>query len=367
MLRECPRTHSPGAARTMRALAKLEAREGLWSTSARVPEIAPDEVLVRICKTAICGTDIHIYNWDSWAAQTVPVPMILGHEYSGEIVEVGCAVTRDLVVGQRVSGEGHVIDLNSEAARSGRYHLDPNTSGVGVNRQGAFAEFVAIPAFNIVPLPDEISDDVGALLDPFGNAVHTAQQFDMMGEDVLVTGAGPIGIMAAAVARHSGARSVVITDVNPYRLRLAEQIADVRPVDVSREDLRDVMVQEKIGEGFAVALEVSGAAPAIRQALDALMMGGSMAMLGIPDREMPVVWGDIILKALTIRGVYGREMFATWRKMFGLIRGGLDLRPLITHRYDAADFQLGFDAMRSGQSGKVLLNWSRTTGQSGTG
>lgn len=350
-------TRAEAATGTMQALAKLEPREGIWSTTAPIPEIGPDEVLIRVRKTAICGTDIHIYNWDEWAAKTVPVPMIVGHEFSGEIVEIGKGVTRDLHIGQRVSGEGHVIDFNSDAARAGRFHLDPNTVGVGVNRQGAFAEYLAIPAFNVVPLPEDVSDEVGSLLDPFGNAVHTAQQFDLMGEDVLVTGAGPIGIMAAAVARRAGARSVVITDVNRYRLDLAARIADVRPVDVSREDLRDVMAQEGITSGFATALEVSGAIPAIRQAMDVLMMGGNLAMLGIPGQSMDVAWGDIILKALNIRGVYGREMFGTWRKMFGLIRNGLDLEPLITHRFAAEAFQQGFDAMRSGQSGKVVLSW----------
>lgn len=345
------------ADRTMKALAKLEPREGIWETTAPVPTPGPDEVLIRIKNTAICGTDIHIYNWDEWAAKTIPVPMIVGHEFSGEIVEIGSAVTRDLHVGQRVSGEGHVIDFNSAAARAGRFHLDPNTVGVGVNRQGAFAEYLVIPAFNVVPLPEDVSDEVGALLDPFGNAVHTAQQFDLMGEDVLVTGAGPIGIMTAAVARRAGARSVVITDVNRYRLDLAARIADVRPVDVSAEDLRDVMAQEGIEQGFSVALEISGAVPAIRQAIDSLIMGGNFAMLGIPGQAMDVAWGDIILKALTIRGVYGREMFGTWRKMFGLIRNGLDLTPLITHRFAAAAYAEGFAAMRSGQSGKVVLSW----------
>ncbi|MEG3146819.1 L-threonine 3-dehydrogenase [Sphingomonas sp. RT2P30] len=341
----------------MFGLAKLEAREGVWATRAPVPTPAADEVLIRIRRTAICGTDIHIYNWDEWAARTVPVPMIFGHEFAGEIVEIGNAVTRPLRTGQRVSGEGHIIDLDSAAARAGRFHLDPNTRGVGVNRQGAFAEYLCIPAFNVVVLPDAVSLDVGALLDPFGNAVHTAQQFDLLGEDVLVTGAGPIGIMAAAVARRAGARSVVLTDVNDYRLELATRLADVRPVNVAREDLRDVMAQEGIADGFGVALEVSGAPSAIRQAIDTLIMGGRLAMLGIPGQGMEVEWADIILKAITIRGVYGREMFETWRKMLGLLRNGLDLEPLITHRVEARDFQAGFDAMRSGASGKVVLSW----------
>lgn len=345
------------AATTMKALAKIKAREGIWQIDAPIPQPGPADVVIRVRKTAICGTDIHIYNWDDWAARTVPVPMIVGHEFSGEIAEVGPAVTRNLRIGQRVSAEGHVIDMNSTAARLGRFHLDPGTVGVGVNRQGAFAEFVCVPAFNVVELPDDVSDEIGALLDPFGNAVHTAQQFDVMGENVLVTGAGPIGIMAAAVARHAGARSVVITDVNPFRLGLATRIADVRAVNVAREDLRDVMAEEGIGDGFDVALEMSGSEPAIRQAVDALTMGGKLAMLGIPGRPMEVAWGEIILKALTIRGVYGREMFGTWRKMLGMIHGGLDMTALITHRLPANEFQAGFDAMRSGQSGKVVLSW----------
>ncbi|WP_220128474.1 MULTISPECIES: L-threonine 3-dehydrogenase [Sphingomonas] len=345
------------AAHTMKGLAKLEAREGIWMTQAPVPEPGPNDVLIKVKRTAICGTDIHIYNWDAWASKTIPVPMIVGHEFSGEIVAIGSEVTRPLTIGERVSGEGHIIDMNSAAARAGRFHLDPGTRGVGVNRQGAFAEYLCIPAFNVVPLPDEVSDDVGAILDPFGNAVHTAQQFDLLGEDVLVTGAGPIGIMAAAVARHAGARSVVLTDVNPTRLDLATKLADVRPVNVAEENLRDVMAAEKIADGFGVALEMSGAQPAIRQAIDALTMGGKLAMLGIPSGAMDVVWSDVIMKALTIKGVYGREMFETWRKMFGLIKGGLNLEPLITHRLPVEKFQQGFDAMRSGQSGKVVLSW----------
>lgn len=344
-------------ASTMKALAKSEAREGIWRIEAPVPVPGPHDVAIRIRKTAICGTDIHIYNWDAWAARTIPVPMIVGHEFSGEIVEIGSAVTRDLRIGQRVSGEGHVIDPNSAAARAGQFHLDPNTVGVGVNRQGTFAEYLVIPAFNVVPLPDDVSDDIGAMLDPFGNAVHTAQQFDLMGEDVLVTGAGPIGIMAAAVARRAGARSVVLTDVNRFRLDLAKRVADVRTVDVSSEDLRDVMAQERISDGFGVALEMSGSVSAIRQSVDALAMGGRLAMLGIPSGTMDVAWSDIIMKALTIRGVYGREMFGTWRKMLGLIHAGLDMTPLITHHFAADDFQAGFDVMRSGQSGKVILDW----------
>lgn len=342
---------------TMYGLAKLQPAVGLWETRAEIPPCGPEDVLIKIRRTAICGTDLHIYKWDAWAAATIPVPMIVGHEYSGVIVQIGERVTRRLHIGQRVSGEGHIIDINSAAARAGQFHLDPGTIGVGVNRQGAFAEYLAIPAFNVVPLPDDVSDDVASLLDPFGNAVHTAQQFDLMGEDVLVTGAGPIGIMAAAVARRAGARSVVITDTNPFRLDLAATLADVRPVNVLNENLRDAMTKEGIDTGFGVALEMSGAPQAINQAMDALSMGGRLAMLGLPAQSMEVNWSSVILKALTIRGVYGRQMFETWRKMFGLIRNGLDLEPLITHRLDAKDFNAGFDAALSGQSGKVVLRW----------
>ena len=341
----------------MFALGKLQPCEGLWATHAAIPEYGPDDVLIRVKRTAICGTDMHIYNWDGWAARTVPVPMIVGHEFAGEIVAIGDAVMRPLHVGQRVSGEGHLIDLDSAAARAGHFHLDPSTRGVGVDRQGAFAEFLVIPAFNVIALPDDVSDEIGALLDPFGNAVHTAQQFDLLGEDILVTGAGPIGIMAAAVARKAGARSVVLTDVNDYRLALATKLADVRPVNVTREDLCDVMAAEGITQGFSVALEMSGAQAGFAQAVDALAMGGGLALLGIPGGPTTVNWADIILKAITIKGVYGREMFRTWSKMLGLLKGGMDLSPVITHRFAATDFQAGFDAMRSGQSGKVMLDW----------
>ena len=341
----------------MRGLSKLKPETGIWRVTAPVPTPGPEDVLIRVRRTAICGTDVHIYKWDDWAARTIPTPMIVGHEFSGEIVEIGARVDRPLRVGLRVSGEGHIVNLHSAASRAGRFHLDPETRGVGVNRQGAFADYLCIPAFNVVPLPEEVSFDVGALLDPFGNAVHTAQQFDLMGEDVLITGAGPIGAMAAAVARRAGARSVVITDQNDLRLQIAARLADVRPVNILKEDLRDVMAELRIDNGFAVALEMSGAPPAINQAIDVLGMGGRMAMLGIPPGDATVNWSDIIMKALKIHGVYGREMFETWRKMFGLIRGGLDLEPLITHRFPMEDFQPGFDAAVSGQAGKVVLSW----------
>ena len=343
--------------KTMRALSKLHPEEGIWMIEAPLPEYGAEDVLIRVRRTAICGTDVHIYNWDAWAQANVPAPMIVGHEFSGEIVAIGANVKRDLSIGQRVSGEGHLIDINSHAARNGRFHLDPNTKGVGVNRQGAFAEYLAIPAFNAMPLPDHVSLDVAAMLDPFGNAVHTAQQFDLMGQDVLVTGAGPIGIMAAVVARRAGARTVVLTDVNAYRLDLAHKLTNVVTVNVAQEDLRTAMAREGIANGFSVCLEISGAPAAFNQAIEALAMGGNIAMLGLPSKPMETDWGRIVLKALTIRGVYGREMFSTWDRMFGLLRAGLDLEPLITHRLPAERFAEGFEAMRSGRSGKVILDW----------
>ena len=341
----------------MKGLAKIKPEEGIWLTEADIPTPGPDDVLIRVKRTAICGTDLHIYKWDEWAARTIPVPMIVGHEFAGEIVEIGKNVSRPLYVGQRVSGEGHIIDFNSAAARAGRFHLDPNTKGVGVNRQGAFAEYLAIPAFNVVPLPQDVSLEVGAMLDPFGNAVHTALQFPLAGEDILITGAGPIGIMAAMVARKAGARSVVITDQNEFRLGLAARVADVRPVNVTKDDLKSIMSEEAIEDGFGVALEMSGAVPAIKQAIDHLKMGGNLAMLGIPSGATDVVWSDIILKAITIKGVYGREMFETWRKMLALLHAGLDLEPLITHTVPVAAFASGFTAALSGKAGKVMIEW----------
>jgi threonine 3-dehydrogenase len=341
----------------MKALSKLHAREGLWMTHAPVPEIGPDDVLIKINKTGICGTDIHIWNWDEWAQKTVPVPLITGHEFAGEIVELGRNVT-DLEIGQRCSGEGHLIGKTSRQSRAGKFHLDPATRGIGVNEQGAFAQYLKLPAFNVVPLPDEISDDIGAILDPLGNAVHTALSFDLVGEDVLITGAGPIGIMAAAVARHVGARHVVITDVNPDRLALAAQVTDVVPVDVTREDLQKTISDLKMKQGFDVGLEMSGNQRALDQMVEAMTMGGRIAMLGIPPGKSPVDWSRIVFKAITIKGVYGREIFETWYKMIAMLQNGLDVSRVITHRFAVDDFEAGFAAMKSGQSGKVVLDWT---------
>ncbi len=340
----------------MKALVKARAEPGLWMERRPVPEIGPDDVLIRITKTGICGTDIHIWNWDEWAARTVPVPLVTGHEFAGVVVEVGRDVT-DVMVGQRCSGEGHLIGKTSRQSRSGRFHLDPETRGIGVNEPGAFAQYLRLPAFNVVPLPDAIDDEIGAILDPLGNAVHTALSFDLIGEDVLITGAGPIGIMAGAVARHVGARHVVITDVNPARLKLAAEVADVTPVNVAEEDLRDVMHRLKLVQGFDVGMEMSGNQAALDQMVEALVMGGRIAMLGIPPGKSPVDWSRIVFKAITIKGVYGREIFETWYKMIAMLENGLDIRKVITHRFGVDQFEAGFAAMRSGQSGKVVLDW----------
>ncbi|MBD3814508.1 MAG: L-threonine 3-dehydrogenase, partial [Betaproteobacteria bacterium] len=316
----------------MKALVKSRPEEGLWMEEVPVPEIGPNDVLIKVRKTAICGTDVHIWNWDEWASKTVPVPLVTGHEFVGTVADIGSAVT-EYHVGQRVSGEGHIVCGHCRNCRAGRGHLCHNTLGVGVHRPGAFAEYIALPQHNVVAIPDNIPDEIAAIFDPLGNAVHTALSFDLVGEDVLVTGAGPIGVMAAAVARHAGARTVVLTDINDYRLELAQKVAPgVRTVNTTREDLHDVIKELGMKVGFDVALEMSGSPIAFKQCVDTLIMGGGLAMLGIPSKPMETDWGAIILKALTIKGVYGREMFTTWRKMLGLLKAGLDLQPLITHR-----------------------------------
>lgn len=341
----------------MKCLVKAEPKEGLWLQTSPVPEIGNDDVLIRVNKTGICGTDIHIWNWDKWAQKTVPVPLIIGHEFAGEIVEIGRNV-EDLQIGQRCSGEGHLIGKTSRQSRAGKFHLDPATRGIGVNEQGAFAQYLRLPAFNVVLLPDEISDDIGAILDPLGNAVHTALSFDLVGEDVLITGAGPIGIMAAAIARYVGARNVVITDLNPDRLALATRVADVVPVNVLEQDLSEVISSLNMTQGFDVGLEMSGNQVALNQMIEGMTMGGRIAMLGIPPGLSPVNWSDIIFKAITIKGVYGREIFETWYKMIAMLQNGLNVSGVITHRFDVDDFAEGFAVMKSGQSGKVVLNWT---------
>lgn len=341
----------------MKALVKAKPEIGLWMQHEPVPDIGVDDVLIKINKTGICGTDIHIWNWDEWSQKTVPVPMITGHEFAGEIVELGANV-KDLYIGQRVSGEGHLIGKKSRASRAGKFHLDPETRGIGVNEQGAFAQFLRLPAFNVIPLPDNISDEIGAILDPLGNAVHTALSFDLIGEDVLITGAGPIGIMAAAVAKHIGARNVVITDVNQDRLDLALKVADVTIVNVAQDDLKQVAAELGIVEGFDVGLEMSGNQLALDQMIDIMVMGGRIAMLGIPPGKSAVDWSKIVLKSITIKGVYGREIFETWYKMLAMLQNGLDVSAVITHRMKIDDFELGFAAMKSGSSGKVVLDWT---------
>lgn len=340
----------------MKALAKLERGPGLTLTRVKKPEVGHNDVMIRIRKTAICGTDVHIWKWDDWAQKTIPVPMHVGHEYVGEIVAMGQEV-RGFSIGDRVSGEGHVTCGFCRNCRAGRRHLCRNTVGVGVNREGAFAEYLVIPAFNAFRIPDDISDDLAAIFDPFGNATHTALAFNLVGEDVLITGAGPIGIMAVAIARHVGARHVVITDVNDYRLGLAAKMGATRAVNVGREDLRDVMACLHMTEGFDVGLEMSGSPQAFTQMLETMNHGGKIALLGIPPPGMAIDWNHVIFKGLEIRGIYGREMFETWYKMIALVQGPLDVSGLITHRIGIDDYISGFEAMKSGNSGKVVMDW----------
>ena len=340
----------------MKSLVKAHREPGIWMQDTAEPEVGHNDLLIKIRKTAICGTDMHIYNWDEWSQKTIPVPMVVGHEYVGEVVGMGQEVA-GFKIGDRVSGEGHITCGHCRNCRAGRRHLCRNTEGVGVNRAGAFAEYLVIPAFNAFRIPDKISDDMASIFDPFGNAVHTALSFDLVGEDVLITGAGPIGIMAAAVAKHVGARHVVITDLNPYRLELAEKMGATRAVNVGTTSLKDVMNELGMTEGFDVGLEMSGVPAAFRDMLDKMNNGGKVAMLGIPPTDVAVDWNQVIFKGLTIKGIYGREMFETWYKMASLLQSGLDISPVITHQYSIDDFQKGFDTMGSGQSGKVILNW----------
>ena len=343
----------------MHALSKLKSEPGIWPVEAPVPTPGPNDLLIKVRKSSICGTDVHIYRWDDWAQKTIPVPMIVGHEYVGTVVGMGSEV-RGFTIGDRVSGEGHVTCGHCRNCRAGRRHLCRNTQGIGVNRQGSFAEYLVLPAFNAFKLPDDVPDDIAAIFDPFGNAVHTALSFDLVGEDVLITGAGPIGVMAAAVARHVGARNVVITDVNEYRLDLARRVGVTRAVNVATEDLWAVARDElDMHEGFDVGLEMSGSGQAYSQMLHLMNNGGKIALLGIPSGDVRIDWNDVIFKMLTIKGIYGREMFETWYKMAALIQSGLDLTPVITHHYPIGDFQKGFEAMLGGQSGKVILDWEK--------
>ncbi|MEJ2291068.1 MAG: L-threonine 3-dehydrogenase [Deinococcales bacterium] len=344
----------------MKALAKLRPEQGIWMIDAPEPEMGPNDLLIGITHTSICGTDVHIYNWDAWSQRTIPVPMITGHEYVGVVEAVGSEV-QGFAPGDRVSGEGHITCGHCRNCRAGRRHLCRNAQGVGVNRPGAFAERFVLPAGNAFKVPAGIPDDWAAVLDPLGNAVHTALAFDMVGEDVLVTGAGPIGQMAAAVARFVGARYIVVTDVNPARLAMAERMGVVdRTLDVSRPDadLKDVMADLGMTEGFDVVMEMSGAAAAYEQILATINHGGKIALLGIPDRPIAIDWNQVIFKGLEVRGIYGRQMFETWYKMAGMLQSGLDLAPVITHHFPVDAFQEAFDTMRSGRSGKVILDWT---------
>ncbi|KFB10924.1 L-threonine 3-dehydrogenase [Nitratireductor basaltis] len=340
----------------MKALVKSKAEEGLWMERVPVPEIGPNDVLIKVKKSAICGTDVHIWNWDQWAQKTVPVPLVTGHEFMGEVVEVGSAVS-EYKPGQRVSGEGHIVCGHCRNCRAGRGHLCRNTLGVGVQRAGTFAEYVSLPQHNVVPIPDDVPDEIAAIFDPLGNAVHTALSFDLVGEDVLVTGAGPIGIMGALVAQSVGARKVVITDINPGRLELARKVGVQHTVNAAEEKLPDVMTRIGMTEGFDVGLEMSGAAPAFRDMIDAMNNGGKIAILGIAPTGFEIDWNKVIFKMLTLKGIYGREMFETWYKMIALVQGPLDVSGIITHRIGIDDYKGGFEAMRSGTASKVVMDW----------
>jgi threonine 3-dehydrogenase len=345
-----------GYRRVVKALVKSRREPGLWLEEIERPKIGINDVLIKVLRTGICGTDVHIYKWDGWAQATIPVPMAIGHEFVGRIVETGSNVS-DFFPGDLVSGEGHVVCGRCRNCLAGRRHLCAHTLGVGVNRPGAFAEYISLPMTNIWRHHDGVPLDVAAIFDPFGNAVHTALSFPVLGEDVLVTGAGPIGIMAAAVARHAGARFTVITDVNPYRLELAKKLGVTRAVDVRETKLGDVQKQLGMTEGFDVGLEMSGTEAGFRDMLANMSHGAKIAMLGIPSGEMSIDWRSVIFNMLTIKGIYGREMYETWYKMTVMLQSGLDIAPLITHRFHHTEFEQGFQVMASGCSGKVILNW----------
>ncbi|MFM2093040.1 MAG: hypothetical protein RIS70_164 [Planctomycetota bacterium] len=342
--------------RTMPALVKRHATPGLWLEEVPVPEFGINDVLIRVDRTGICGTDLHIYNWDAWAQKTIPVPMVVGHEFVGEIVEVGSNV-KDFFPGDIVSGEGHVVCGRCRNCLAGRRHLCKDTQGVGVNRPGAFAEYIVLPMTNVWHHDHEIDRDVASIFDPFGNAVHTALSFPVLGEDVLITGAGPIGIMAAAVVKHAGARFVVITDVNDYRLELAKKMGADVTLNVRNGNLADVQKQLGMKEGFDVGLEMSGNPSAFRSMIDNMAHGGKIAMLGIPSEQIAIDWNILVFNMLTIKGIYGREMYETWYKMTVMLESGLNIQPVITHRFNYTEFEQGFQIMKTGHSGKVILSW----------
>lgn len=340
----------------MKALVKKESKPGLWLEEVAPPRLDINDVLIKVQKTGICGTDLHIYNWDKWAQKTIPVPMVVGHEFVGEVVETGSNVT-DFHAGEIVSGEGHVVCGRCRNCLAGRRHLCAETEGIGVNRPGAFAEYIVLPMTNVWHHREGVDPEVAAIFDPFGNAAHTALSFPVLGEDVLVTGAGPIGIMGAVIAKHAGARYVVITDVNDYRLDLARRMGVTMAVNVKNRTLKEV--QEHLGmvEGFDVGLEMSGNQIAFNDMLENMCHGGKIAMLGIPPEPFAIDWNTVVFNMLTIKGVYGREMYETWYKMSVMLQTGLDIKPVITHRFHYSDFEKGFEVMNSGQSGKVILEW----------
>lgn len=342
----------------MKALVKATAGPGLEMMDVPMPEVGPMDVLIKIKKTSICGTDVHIWKWDAWAARTIPVPMHVGHEFSGVVEAVGSGVT-DIVPGELVSGEGHIVCGRCRNCLAGRRHLCPNTLGVGVNRPGAFAEYLSIPYRNVYKVDPAIPEDVISCFDPLGNAVHTALSWDLVAEDVLITGAGPIGCMAAAVCRFAGARHVVVTDVNPWRLKLAEKLGATRTVNVAEESLGDAMKSLGMKEGFDVGLEMSGHPSGLNDILNYTSNGAKVSLLGIFPDKVAIDWDKVIFKGLVLKGIYGREMFETWYKMSSMIRAGLDISPVITHRFPVDDFKLGFETMMSGQSGKVVLDWTK--------
>jgi threonine 3-dehydrogenase len=342
----------------MKALVKSHAEPGIWMEEIPEPRVGHNDVLIRVGRTSICGTDMHIYNWDAWARQAIPVPMTVGHEYSGEVVEIGSEVT-GFKPGDRVSGEGHITCGYCRNCRAGRRHLCRNTVSVGVNRPGCFAQYLAIPAVNAFKLPKSIGDDVASILDPFGNATHTALSFNLVGEDVLITGAGPIGIMAAAVARFAGARHIVVTDLNDYRLELARKMGASLAINIERENLDAAMKSLGMEEGFDVGFEMSGNAQALREMLRTMHHGGSIALLGIPPTDTAIDWNQVIFKGLVIKGIYGREMFETWYKMSSMLQSGLDITPVITHHLAAGDYRAAFETMKTGRSGKIILDWSK--------
>ncbi len=341
----------------MKALVKAKPERGIWMENIEQPPVGHNDVLIKVHRTAICGTDIHIFQWDDWARKTIPVPLAVGHEFCGEIVECGSEVV-GFEAGDRVSAEGHITCGVCRNCRAGRRHLCRNTQGVGVNRAGAFAEYIAVPAFNVFKLSDAISDEMGSILDPFGNATHTALSFDLVGEDVLITGAGPIGIMAVAIARFAGARHVVITDINDYRLSLAEKMGATRALNVKTGSLDTTMKELGMTEGFDVGMEMSGNQQAFRDMLRTMHHGGKVALLGIPPEQTAIDWNQVIFKGLVLKGIYGREMFETWYKMSSMLQSGLDISPVITHRFAADNYLEAFNLMESGQSGKIILDWA---------